>query len=302
MKVDIFMPFYVGDYLKDTMHLTYDEHGAYVLLLLHYWARGEALPDDDEYLRHVPKVELQVWLKLKLKLSSFFEIRGNKWFHHRVEKELQLARQRSAAYKIRANKGVLARQQRRVEPVVQPQVQHQVEPQVIPDVNPRLTTSHSHSHSSIEEREKTLPEIPPMSRKEFDALAETRGVPKDCAEWFWNTHDSRNWLDATGQPIIKVEPLLLNTLARWRSRPQPQQERPQATASTAAGAVPMLPTGELILRQKEYDRVIDEIARVRRCAATDAMGSYHFTEAEKRQLKELRARRDELKRLLGVKV
>lgn len=69
------------------------------------------------------------------------------------------------------------------------------------------------------ERENGFPEVPPMSRKDFDALVDMRGVPKDCAEWFWNTNDARNWLDRTGQPIRKVEPLLLNAVAAWRSKP-----------------------------------------------------------------------------------
>ena len=37
---DQYMPFFVGDYLRDTMHLTNAQHGQYLLLLCCQWSRG----------------------------------------------------------------------------------------------------------------------------------------------------------------------------------------------------------------------------------------------------------------------
>ena len=42
MTGNAYMPFYVGDYLGDTSHLSTIEHGAYMLLLMHYWCHGRA--------------------------------------------------------------------------------------------------------------------------------------------------------------------------------------------------------------------------------------------------------------------
>ena len=43
------MPMYWGDYLRDTRDLTTLQHGAYVLLIAHYWQHG-GLPTDEAQL------------------------------------------------------------------------------------------------------------------------------------------------------------------------------------------------------------------------------------------------------------
>lgn len=84
-KTDTWMPIYIGDYLADTGHLTTTQHGAYLLLLMHYW-RKRGLPDDDKQLAAIAKLPLRIWLDTKETIQSFFH---DGWKHKRLEEEIQ---------------------------------------------------------------------------------------------------------------------------------------------------------------------------------------------------------------------
>lgn len=45
------IPFYIGDYLRDTMSLNAQEHGVYLLLIFHYWVTGGLTADLDELMK-----------------------------------------------------------------------------------------------------------------------------------------------------------------------------------------------------------------------------------------------------------
>lgn len=85
MKRDLWMPLNVGDYLADTGHLSTTQHGAYLLLLMHYWRKRE-LPTDDKQLAAIAKLPLRIWLDMRETIQAFF-FEG--WRHKRVEAELQ---------------------------------------------------------------------------------------------------------------------------------------------------------------------------------------------------------------------
>lgn len=98
MSERTWMPFYVGDYLKDTMHLSTEEHGAYMLLIIHYWIKG-GLPAEDKRLASIARLPLEQWLEIRESIAEFFD-KG--WTHGRIDEEIQKAQE---AYEKRANAG-----------------------------------------------------------------------------------------------------------------------------------------------------------------------------------------------------
>lgn len=94
------MPLYVADYLGDTGHLTTLEHGAYLLLIMHYWQKGE-LPADDAKLARIAKMTQPQWVKSRDTLADLFQ---PGWKHKRIDREMHDA---TEAYERRARAGSL---------------------------------------------------------------------------------------------------------------------------------------------------------------------------------------------------
>lgn len=78
------MPLYVADYLADTAHLRVEEHGSYLLLIMHYWRTGR-LPTDDASLARISRMTRAEWKKAKPAIQPLF-LDG--WKHKRIEFEL----------------------------------------------------------------------------------------------------------------------------------------------------------------------------------------------------------------------
>ena len=91
------MPLYWGDYLRDTGHLSAAEHGAYLLLIGHYWTTGKPLPDSDVLLARIARMSPEEWEQSKQIILAFFQKRGGLWYHHRVVDELEKGKKRVKA-------------------------------------------------------------------------------------------------------------------------------------------------------------------------------------------------------------
>ena len=99
------MPLYVGDYLGDTGHLTTTQHGAYLLLMMHYWRKGE-LPGDDRQLCKIAKLPLKTWNECRATLKDFFH---DGWKHKRIDAELDRMMCVSASGRLPGKRAALAR-------------------------------------------------------------------------------------------------------------------------------------------------------------------------------------------------
>lgn len=104
-KPDEWMPLHIGDYHADTAHLTRDQHGAYLLILMAYWRRGGPLPADDARLAAITKATPAEWRKLKPVLAEFFTEEDGHWHQKRADDELSKAKRLTEAKRAAGKKG-----------------------------------------------------------------------------------------------------------------------------------------------------------------------------------------------------
>ena len=82
------MRLFPADYLADTQHLTTEEHGAYLLLMMNYWQRGKPLDNSNNRLAHVCGMSIEQWIEVQKVLQEFFIIVDETWFHSRIDSDL----------------------------------------------------------------------------------------------------------------------------------------------------------------------------------------------------------------------
>jgi uncharacterized protein YdaU (DUF1376 family) len=137
------MPLYVADYRADTAHLSAAQHGAYLLLIMHYWTTG-CLPTDDAPLARIAGMTPSEWRKNRPVIAAFFSA---DWRHKRIDGELAKAadisgKRRAAAEQKHSKSDANARQ---VDPharaTSQPQSQLQANTSLRSDAGARADAS-----------------------------------------------------------------------------------------------------------------------------------------------------------------
>lgn len=94
------IPLFGDAYLADTRHLTLEEHGAYLQLMMIAWRiEGCCLPDDDKRLARMLGISLGKWEKLKPTVMDFWTLENGVWKQGRLSKERKFVEEKRAKNK-----------------------------------------------------------------------------------------------------------------------------------------------------------------------------------------------------------
>ena len=105
-----FMRFYCDDYLADTPHLSTQEHGAYMLIIMNYWRRQKAIPESR--VASIALLSTIEFESIRDTIAELFDIQNGVWTHKRIEAELKRVREESKRNKRAGKKSAIARKNR----------------------------------------------------------------------------------------------------------------------------------------------------------------------------------------------
>jgi uncharacterized protein YdaU (DUF1376 family) len=127
-----FMQLFVSDFVGDTLQLSTEQVGAYLLLLMALWNADGALPDDPAKLSRVARVPVESWPSVWSDLASYFTVSGGKVTQERLSRELARFARKSAARSDAGRRGAAAKSLKangRGKAIATPLLKHSSEPE-----------------------------------------------------------------------------------------------------------------------------------------------------------------------------
>lgn len=98
-----FMQLYTADYRRDTRHLTTEQHGAYLLILIAMWEQQGGLPE--AHVERATELSHDAWLEHRELLAEFFTVKGGEWSNKRIKKDIAEIRKKSKQKQEAGRKG-----------------------------------------------------------------------------------------------------------------------------------------------------------------------------------------------------
>lgn len=192
------MSLHVGDYLKDTGHLRAPEHGAYLMLVMHYWVH-DCLPNDDRQLAAIARMTDREWKASKSVLQSFFK---PGWKHSRVEREkadaIEKYNKRARAGKKGGEAKAEAKQSSSNATAYEPSID-----QAYPNPNPNLLRDSGGGDARAREPSKSL-----ISAEAYELVVEILSLAKlsdDDPMAIGGAYEVQAWLNEGATPeIIRI--------------------------------------------------------------------------------------------------
>lgn len=139
-----FYKHFIGDYARDTAHLTVTEHGAYRLMLDHYYATGKPLPADAVMLARICGAASKAEREAVARVADwFFPLNGDGCRHNkRADEELAIWESKAA---LNREIGKLGGRPKETKTLTQ----------AVPTKNPDANPQRTQARSQIPEKPKT---------------------------------------------------------------------------------------------------------------------------------------------------
>ena len=109
MSAPPYMQLYVADYLGDTRHLTTEQHGAYLLLLMTMWRSDGVLSDEPAKLARIAGLTVARWVKISDDVLAFFTPCEGGITQGRLAAELTIADEKSEKRSLSGKAGARAK-------------------------------------------------------------------------------------------------------------------------------------------------------------------------------------------------
>lgn len=87
------------------MHLTTEEHGAYLLIIMSMWLAGGSLRIETAQLALIARMTPKAWLRIAPTVMRMFKVHGNEMTHSRITAELEKSQQIIAVRAIAGKQG-----------------------------------------------------------------------------------------------------------------------------------------------------------------------------------------------------
>lgn len=111
-NIDAWMPLHIGKYVAATGHLALEEHGMYLLLLMHAWAAAGVIPGDPERIRLICRAEPKAWARSRDVILDFLIKQTDGTYRQKkLDKELAKALGLSEVRSAAGSKGAESRWQ-----------------------------------------------------------------------------------------------------------------------------------------------------------------------------------------------
>jgi uncharacterized protein YdaU (DUF1376 family) len=154
--------FHPKPFITDTMRLSTEAKGAYLLLMLDYYETEAPAPDDDEVLAAITGLPIETWRRHRRVIEPLFQVSGGLWHHATCAQVIEDAHIRIAKASAKGKEAAFKRWNGKARGNAKGNAGGM--PQAMPAVSPEHTTGNAHASADLgPEMPRAMPTAMPQA-------------------------------------------------------------------------------------------------------------------------------------------